>query len=58
MVAASSYPDYDGYTCRIPGTEEPCGPPKEDRDAVQLVLHIAERFLALNKDPTIPLAAL
>ena len=58
MVAAGSYPDYDSYTCRIPGTEEPCSSPKEDKDAVQLILHIAERLLALNKDPVNPLAAL
>ena len=58
MVAAGSYPDYDSYTCRIPGTEEPCGPPQEDRDSVQIVLHTAERFLALNRDPIIPIAAL
>ena len=58
MVAAGSYPDYDSYTCRIPGTGEPGGPRREDRDAVQLVLHIAERFLALNENSTPPLAAL
>ena len=58
MVAAGSYPDYDSYTCRIPGTEEPCGSPEEDRAAVQIMLCVAQRFLALNQDPTIPLAAL
>ena len=36
MVAAGTYPDYDSYTCRIPGTEESCGPPTEDWEAVRL----------------------
>lgn len=58
MVAAGSYPDYDNYTCRIPGTEDPCGPRGSDKDAVHLVLQFAKRFLALNTDPGIPIASL
>ena len=59
MLAATSYPDYDGYTCRLPGTEEaqeqgPC----DDRAAVGLVLHYAERMQSLNSGCPAAMAAL
>ena len=58
MVAAGTYPDYDHFTCRIPGTEEPCGSPGADKAAVHVLLRFAQRFLALNRDRTIPVASL
>lgn len=48
MVAAGSYPDYDGYTCRLPGTEEHQPDSPDDRAAVSLVLQYAESMLSLN----------
>lgn len=57
MVAAGTYPDYDGFTCRIPGTEEPCLP-CDDKAAVRLVLSHTQRILALNDSCAAPLAAL
>lgn len=58
MIAAGTYPDYDSFTCRIPGTEEPCGPQTADKAAVNLVLDFAQRFLALNRDRVIPISTL
>ena len=58
MVAAGTYPDYHQFTCRIPGTEEPCGSPGADKAAVHLVLIYAQRFLALNTDAGIPISSL
>ena len=58
MVAAGSYPDYDSFTCRIPGTEDPCGSQEADKAAIQLVLDFAQRMLALNCGPGFPLASL
>lgn len=50
MVAAGSYPDYDGYTCRIPGTEEAKPSGCDDSAAVTLVLQSAQRMASLNGD--------
>jgi hypothetical protein len=57
MVAAGTYPDYDGFTCRIPGTEEPQAP-CDDGPAIEQVLRCAQRMQALNNDPAPPVAAL
>ena len=58
MVAAGTYPDYDEFTCRIPGTEESCGCPGADKAAVHTILRFAQRFAALNRDRIIPVASL
>ena len=50
MVAAGSYPDYDGYTCRIPGTEEAKPGTCDDSTAVALVLRSAQRMASLKSD--------
>ncbi|CAL5222551.1 g4932 [Coccomyxa viridis] len=58
MVASGTYPDYDEFTCRIPGTEDPCGCPGADKAAVHTMLRFAQRFAALNRDRIIPVASL
>ncbi|BDA41511.1 Mannan endo-1,4-beta-mannosidase 5 [Coccomyxa sp. Obi] len=57
MVAARTYPDYDQFTCRLPGTDDPsCAP--DDSAAVAAVLSFAQRIDALNNDgPEPPTAA-
>ncbi len=60
MLAAGTYPDYDGYTCRLPGTEVPQQPGQvDDSAAVALVQHFAERMQAcLNEGCPAALASL
>ena len=58
MVAARSYPDYDQYTCRLPGTDDPSAS-CDDRAAVAAVMRFTERINALNdEDCQSPTAAL
>ncbi len=57
MVAARTYPDYDQFTCRLPGTDDPSSAP-DDSAAVAAVLSFAQRINALNNDgPEPPTAA-
>ena len=59
MLAAATYPDYDGYTCRLPGTEEPQQPcPCDDSAAVALVLRCAARMQGLNSGGQAAMASL
>ncbi len=48
MVAARSYPDYDQYTCRLPGTDDPSS--GDDSAAIACVLRYSQRNLALNDE--------
>ena len=59
MLAARSYPDYDQYTCRLPGTNAPSAP-CDDRAAVAAVLRFSRRMNTLNDDEScqVPTAAM
>ena len=60
MVAARTYPDYDQFTCRLPGTDDPSCAPDDSAAvaAVAAVLSFAQRINALNYDgPEPPTAA-
>lgn len=49
MVAARTYPDYDSFTCRLPGTEDPAAS-CDDRAAVAEVLRFTQSMLELNDE--------